>query len=189
MSKRGQQSTAHRYDSRGCCIYCGTYRVNVEAMSLECTPKREAEEDALSESQIAEIKEDISDIRSVLEKMERQIDNHHRIEGFVIEEISMLPIAPGFSPVFTATPVPAASVPAPGQPLSWTSSDTTNFPITSSGLTATANIPATATVGATGTLSISYTNADGTVATGSLSWTIVAAPSPDITSFTIAQTT
>src|ERR1700735_491929 len=78
MSKRGQQSTAHRYDSRGCCIYCGTYRVSVEAMSLECTPKREAEEDALSESQIEEIKEDISDIRSVLEKMERQIDNHHR---------------------------------------------------------------------------------------------------------------
>lgn len=111
------------------------------------------------------------------------------IDSFTIQGDDMLPIAPGFSPVFTATPVPASSVPAPGQPLTWTSSDTVNFPITSVGLVATAAIPTTAVVGTTGTLSISYTNADGTVATGSLAWTIVAAPSPDITSFTIAQTT
>jgi len=103
--------------------------------------------------------------------------------------MALLPIAPGFSPVFTATPIPATSVPAPGQPLTWTSSDPVNFPITSSGLVATAAIPTTATVGATGTLSISYTNADGTVATGSFSWVIQAAPPADITSFTIAQTT
>lgn len=100
----------------------------------------------------------------------------------------MLPIAPGNSPVFTATPVPATSVPS--TPPTWTSSDTTNAPISvdPTGLIATVAIPASATVGASFTLTISYTNADGTVATGSTTQTIVAPPSPDITSFTIAQT-
>lgn len=114
-----------------------------------------------------------------------------RITAFTIKEISMLPIAPGFSPVFTATPVPSTSVPNPATPPAWTSSDTTNAPIAvdPTGLIATVNIPSTAVVGTSVTLSISYTNADGTVATGSTSITIVAAPSPDITSFTIAQTT
>ncbi len=106
----------------------------------------------------------------------------------------MLPIAPGFAPGFTASPVPAGSVPAPGNPVAWSSSDTTNAPVTANasdptGLTATVNLPSTAVVGTSFTLSVTYTNADGTVATGSQAFTIVAAPSPDITSFTIAQTT
>lgn len=46
MAQRGQPSTAHEYDKRGACIYCGTYKVNVDAMSLVCTSQREAEEDA-----------------------------------------------------------------------------------------------------------------------------------------------
>jgi hypothetical protein len=114
----------------------------------------------------------------------------HRIERFVISlENPMLPIAPGNSPVFTATPVPSTSVPS--TPPTWTSSDTTNAPITVdlTGLIATVAIPASATVGASFTLTISYTNADGTVATGTTTQTIVAPPSPDITSFTIEQTT
>ena len=46
MSQRGQQSTAHEYDQNSQCIHCGMYRSNVILMSHECTPKREAEEDA-----------------------------------------------------------------------------------------------------------------------------------------------
>ena len=103
--------------------------------------------------------------------------------------MALLPIAPGFSPAFTATPVPSASFPA--TPPTWVSSDTVNAPITvdATGLVATVALPATAVVGTSFTLTISYTNADSTVATGIVSLTIVAAPSPDITSFTIAQTT
>jgi hypothetical protein len=103
--------------------------------------------------------------------------------------MALLPVAPGFSPVFTATPVPSTSVPS--TPPTWVSSDTVNAPITvdSTGLVATAALPISAVVGTSFTLTISYTNADGTVATGVISLTIVAPPSPDITSFTIAQTT
>ena len=103
--------------------------------------------------------------------------------------MALLPIAPGNSPVFTATPVPSTSVPSTAP--TWVSSDTVNAPITvdSTGLVATVAIPASAVVGTAFTLTISYTNADGTVATGTISLTIVAGASPDITSFTIAQTT
>lgn len=110
------------------------------------------------------------------------------ITAFEIKEITMLSISPGNSPVFTATPVPSTS--APSTPPTWTSSDTANAPVTvdATGLVATVAIPAGAPVGASFTLDISYTNADGAVATGSTTQTIVAPPSPDITSFTIAQT-
>ncbi len=112
------------------------------------------------------------------------------ISAFDIKEITMFPIAPGFSPVYTATPIPAGTYPAAGNVPVWTSSDTTNAPVTAdaTGLIATVAIPASAVVGTTFTLTISYTNADGTVATGTLAQTIVAAPVPDITGFTIAQT-
>jgi hypothetical protein len=43
-------------------------------------------------------------------------------------------------------------------------------------------------VGTAFTLEVSYKNADGTVATGSIALTIVAPPTPDITSFTVEQT-
>ena len=102
----------------------------------------------------------------------------------------MLPIAPGFSPVYTATPVPAGTFPAPGNLPVWTSDDSVNAPVTANatGLIGTVNIPASAVVGTSFTLTVSYTNADGVVATGTLAQTIVAAPPSDITSFNIAQT-
>jgi hypothetical protein len=112
-----------------------------------------------------------------------------RIDGFVIlQEPPMLSIIPGNSPQFTATPVPATSVPS--TPPTWTSSDDTNAPVTAdaTGLIATVALPTTAVVGTSFTLTVSYTNADGVVATGSTTQTIVAPPSPDITSFTIEQT-
>lgn len=102
----------------------------------------------------------------------------------------MLPIAPGFSPVFTATPTPAGTALGPGIVASFTSSDPVNAPVTSdaSGLVGTVNIPTTAVVGTSFTLTCTAVNADGTTATGSASFTIVAVPPADVTGFTIAQT-
>ena len=126
------------------------------------------------------------------ERFERLLEalGKTRITGFTVklQGDNTLSIIPGNSPVFTATPVPATS--APSTPPIWESSDTVNAPVTvdSTGLVATVEIPATAVVGIGFTLTVSYTNADGTIATGTTSQTIVAPPSPDITSFTIAQT-
>ena len=101
----------------------------------------------------------------------------------------MTPVAPGFSPQYTATPVPSNAVPNPATPPVWSSSDPVNAPmVVIDVLDVSVAIPATAPVGTTFTLTITYTNADGTVATGTLAQTIVAAPSPDITSFNIVQT-
>lgn len=115
-------------------------------------------------------------------------------DGFSItqtgDSMPLTPIAPGFSPVFTATPLPAGTAPGPGLVPVMTSSDTVNAPVTTdpSGLIGTVAIPASAVVGTAFTLTETLTNADGTVATGSASFTIVAPPSPDVTSFSIAQT-
>ena len=112
------------------------------------------------------------------------------VSSFTItQESPMLSISPGNSPVFTATPVPATSVPS--TPPTWTSSDTTNAPISvdPTGLICTVAIPSSAAIGTSFTLTVSYTNADQTVATGTTTQTIVAGPSPDITSFDVTQTT
>jgi len=100
---------------------------------------------------------------------------------------TLVPIAPGNSPVYTATPIPSDASLATGSVPTWTSSDTANAPITvdATGLVATVAIPTSATVGATFVLTINYTNPDGAVATGRLSQTIVAT---DVASFTIEQT-
>ena len=138
---------------------------------------------------ICELEERLDRIEERFERLLEALGKK-RITGFTIEiqGDNMLSIIPGNSPVFTATPVPATS--APSTPPTWESSDTVNAPITvdSTGLVATVEIPATAVVGAGFTLTVSYTNADGTIATGTTSQTIVAPPSPDITSFDIAQT-
>jgi hypothetical protein len=141
------------------------------------------------ESKSAGYEQEILQILRRIAKRESPPPPSTSITTFQIQqENPMVSIAPGNSPVFTATPVPATSVPS--TPPTWTSSDTTNAPITvdPTGLIATVAIPSTAVVGTSFTLEISYTNADGTVATGSTTQTIVSAPSPDITSFTIEQT-
>lgn len=135
---------------------------------------------------------DFEHVNRRLNEIEREINHQHpRITNFTIQEITMLPIAPGFSPVYTATPVPSGTFPAPGNVPTWTSSDTVNAPVTedATGLVATVAIPLTAVVGTVFTLTISYTNADGVVATGTLDQTIVVAPPADIQAFTITQTT
>jgi hypothetical protein len=122
----------------------------------------------------------------LLEEILHHVKPH--ITAFQIKETTMLAIAPGLNPEFTATPVPAEGKPTTAP--TWTSSDTTNAPITvdSTGLIATVNIPATAVVGTQFVLTISYTNPDGTVAKGTTTQTIVPVPPVDITSFEIKQT-
>jgi hypothetical protein len=137
-----------------------------------------------------EVRKLMREAKETLDRIGLYFPTPPQIQGFVIEqENTMLTLAPGNSPVFTATPVPATSVPS--TPPTWTSSDTVNAPVSadSTGLIGTVAIPPTAVVGSPFILSVSYTNQDGTVATGSFSGSIVAPPSPDITSFTIAQTT
>lgn len=136
-------------------------------------------------------------LERILHILEHRLPHpHHRVTAFTISQIgdstmALQPLAPGFSPQFTATPVPAGVVLNPALPVpSWTSSDTVNAPVSvdSTGLIATVAIPATAVVGTSVTLSVAYTNGDSTTATGTLTFSIVAAPPADVTSFTIAQT-
>jgi hypothetical protein len=137
---------------------------------------------------VCELDERVSHLECAIERL-----LHPPITSFVIQQektMALTPIAPGFSPKFTASPVPVGAVLNPSQPVpTWTSSDTTNAPVTAdtTGLIGTVAIPASAVVGTSFTLTVSYTNLDGTVATGSASFTIVAAPPQDVTSFTIAQ--
>lgn len=99
---------------------------------------------------------------------------------------------PGGKAVFTAAPVPADATVA--TPPTWTSSDTTNAPISidETGFICTIDIPANAVVGTEITLSVTDTNADGAPVTpGTFTFQIVAPPPPpviDITSFTITET-
>ena len=104
------------------------------------------------------------------------------------DPMALPPIVAGSTVVYTATPVPSTSVPS--TPPTWTSSDPANAPVTAdpTGLIGTVVIAAVAPVGTSYTVTISYTNADGSVATGSASDTTVAPPSPDITSFDVVRT-
>jgi hypothetical protein len=173
------------------CPICGAEGMCVQLSS----PMRAARNDYHAERKLAALAR-IEELRNLVRIQAEQIEillrELNRIEGFTIKQLgdpmALTPIAPGNSPQFTATPVPATAVPS--TPPTWTSSDTANAPFTvdSTGLVATVAISSTATVGASFTLTVSYTNADGTVATGSITETIVAPPSPDITSFTVAQT-
>lgn len=134
-------------------------------------------------------------LRKVLKLLER---NHNHITGFMPiteqgDPMPLVPIAPGFTPGFSTTTLPAGTVPNPNTPPVWTTSDPTNAPLQANtadatGLSTYVALPTTAVVGTVFTLTITYTNADSTVATQANSFTIVAAPSPDITGFTpIAQ--
>ena len=88
--------------------------------------------------------------------------------------MALLPIAPGFSPVFTATDVPAGTFPAAGNLPAWTvDSASVTLAVDASGLVAATTIAADAVVGSTFTLTVNYTNADSTVGTGSATFTIV----------------
>lgn len=118
----------------------------------------------------------------------------HNLTGFTtIKENNMVPLAPGQTATFTTTPVPATSSPVPSK-LIWTSSDTVNAPTSPdtsdlTGLSTLVVFPTDAVVGTEFDLTISYINSDGTTASQTNSFIIVAPPSQDVTSFTpILQT-
>lgn len=109
--------------------------------------------------------------------------------------MSLAPLVPGSTAVYTATPTPAGAVPT--VPPSWVSSNPADAPVTvdPTGLIATVAIPASLVIpqGQTVsfTLSINYTNPDGTVANGAITDTINPGPPPpplDVTGFTITRT-
>lgn len=131
----------------------------------------------------------------VLRRLDKLLELPYTVTGFSpIQEITMVPLAAGQTATFATTPVPATSVPNPAALPVWTSSDTVNAPVVpvaadATGLSATVTFPATVAAGVSFSLTITYTNADGTVATQTDSFVTVAPPSPDITAFTpIVQT-
>ena len=105
----------------------------------------------------------------------------------------MVPLAPGQTATFATTPLPANAIPTPSG-LVWSSSDSVNAPVSpntadATGLSTLVVFPSTAVVGTSFSLTIGYTNADGTTASQTNSFTIVAAPPTDVTGFTpILQT-
>jgi len=94
-----------------------------------------------------------------------------------------MPFQAGATVVIDFTPQPTGAEPT--TPPTITSSDPTNAPVTadSTGLIATVVFDAAA-AGESVTISISYTNPDGTVATGDYQGTVAAPAVPDVTSFT-----
>lgn len=105
----------------------------------------------------------------------------------------MDPVRPGSSPVYTAAPVPAGTSLDSAQPLPvWSTSDPVNAPVTAdaSGLVASVAVPAEAPDQTQFTLTITYTNADGTIASGSITDLIVAPAPPvqPILSFDVTRT-
>jgi len=142
--------------------------------------------------EIGEIREILELEKEILKEIKKLIPN--RVLGGVMSEIgdpmALLPIAPGNSPQFEVTPTPAGVTTVAANAV-WSSSDTTNAPVTANasdptGLSATVNIPSTATVGTSFTLNWVYTNADGTTATATGSYTIIALVT-DVTGGTMAQ--
>lgn len=167
-----------------------------KANQAPATPVRSRQDELLAEI-LVELQrgreETLAALKTISQQLTQLLPEPAEVDGFTFSQTGdvMIPIAPGFSPQITATPIPAGTVLGPGIVATTTSSDTVNAPITTdpTGLIATVNIPATAVVGGTFTLTTTATNADGTVATStSQAFSIVAAPPVDVTGFTFAQT-
>lgn len=136
-----------------------------------------------------EIEEILREEREILREL-----RHPNITAFTdIKELYMTPLAAGQTATFATTPIPAGTAPDPTK-ITWSSSDTTNAPVTvnpndPSGLSAQVAFPASVTAGLTFILTINYENPDGTFASQANSFTTVAAPPLDITGFNpITQT-
>ena len=56
MSERGKPSIAHEFNKSGMCVHCELYEVNVNKMSLNCTPAREKLMDSQIKAKLAEKK-------------------------------------------------------------------------------------------------------------------------------------
>lgn len=114
---------------------------------------------------------------------------HHITQFSPIQELFMQPLVAGSTAFFRTTSLPAGTSPDPARLPSWGSSDSVNAPVTvnpndTTGLSASVDISTSAPEGTPFSLTITYTNADGTVATRTDSFVTVPVPSPDITDFT-----
>jgi len=99
----------------------------------------------------------------------------------------MTPITPGSTPQYAITiePTDATFVAASSV---WTTSDATNAPVSPSddGKSVIVDVSKDASVGTTFAVTWTYTNADGTIATASVTETVVA-PVVDVTGGVVAQ--
>lgn len=116
----------------------------------------------------------------------------HRVLGGVMSRVgdSMKPITPGSSPKFAVTPTPDKVVTI-AQNATWTSSNplapVTVDPTDPTGLTATVEIDPSVTVGSEIDLTWTYANADGSIATVTGAFPVVAPVPADVTGGTMAQ--
>jgi hypothetical protein len=133
-------------------------------------------------------------LESAVARIERRLSKVTDVCGGVMSQrgdpMALLSIAPGNSPQFEVTPTPAGVTTAAANAV-WSSSDTTNAPVTANSadaadLSATVNIPSEAVAGTDFVLTWTYTNADGTTATVTGSYTIVAVVEA-VTGGTMAQ--
>lgn len=111
---------------------------------------------------------------------------HNITSGTISQGDPMQLATPGSTLGFTVTPAPADATIITDASV-WTSSDPTNAPVTGNGLSASVTLAANAPVGGTFTLTWTYTNADGTTATTTITETVVA-PVIDVTGGDIEQT-
>ena len=124
-----------------------------------------------------------------LEAIKHILKPHHAFHFSPIKEISpMVPLAAGQTATFSTTPIPSTVVLVPAN-IVWSSSDTTNAPVSPNptdptGLSTLVVFPSTTPGDLTFTLTVTYTNADGTVVTQPNDFTTVAPPPVDVTGFT-----
>ena len=133
------------------------------------------------------------EILDELEEIEHEL-HHPNITHFTsITETTMTPLAAGQTATFSTTAVPAGTAPDPSK-ITWSSSDTTNAPVSpntadASGLSTLVTFPTGTPEGLTFILTINYLNPDGKAVSQANSFVTVAAPPLDIVSFTdIVQT-
>ena len=128
-------------------------------------------------------------LHRILHLLEHRLPKHHYLTHFTIKESFMVPLDPGQTPEFTATPQPDGAVLPAGVIPTWSCSDST-FSLTpdATGLIVKVAIPSTATVGESVTLTITATLPDGSTPTGTFTFSIGAPPPPQVSGFTIAQT-
>lgn len=139
--------------------------------------------------EIREILDEDREILHELHDIEHHL-HHPNITAFTeIKEIQpMVPLAAGQTATFSTTPLPEGTAPDPTK-ITWSSSDTTNAPVSpnsadASGLSTIVAFPSTTPAGLTFILTVNYINSDGDAASQANSFTTVAAPPADITGFT-----
>jgi hypothetical protein len=161
----------HFCDLTGNCFYCG--KPEPKSMSRR----------------IEKIERELARLRHDIDRLFRILERRRFPFTLTIKELCMIPLDPGNSPVFTATPQPDGTSFGSQVPV-WTISDSTfTLAPDPTGVNCTVNIPATATVGASVTITATVTSADGKeTATGSATFTIGAPPAKFPTSLGVAQT-